>query len=263
MELAALVLSLGTLIIITIYNHKTYKHSKELLENNKAQFEEQLSIAKSQFSEQHKASLIQQFETTFFNMIKLQQEITEGLRLNKVCGRETFQHFFERDCLLLNYHFGEPPKSGRQIIKERGISGYEEINQLPMFDHYFRHLYNIFKFIDESIFLDNSSQYIDKRYRYARIVRATLSPHELVLIFYNCRSDYGNGPFKSFVEKYSVLNNLRDDFIHISPFDEDLALDEIKNDYCRFQTTDRSKVNESVYYYSAFEKDASLFKNNE
>jgi hypothetical protein len=262
MELTALIITLLTLVVTSFYNHKTYKHSKEQIDNNKMQFEEQLSIAKSQFSEQHKASLIQQFETTLFNMIKLQQEITEGLRLLEARGRETFQHFFERDCLVLNYHFDESPKSGWQIIKEKGINGYEEINQLPMFDHYFRHLYNIFKFIDESDFLDNSTQYIDKRYRYARIVRATLSPHELVLVFYNCRSKYGNGPFKSFVEKYSVLNNLRADFLHYSPFDDDIAFDEIGNDYNRFQTTDKNKVNEFVYYSSAFEKDTSLFKYN-
>lgn len=261
-EQITLILASATLIITSFFYLITFKLTKKGLNQNKNQFTNQLSLANQQFDKQQNTIRVQQFENTFFNMINLQQEITDGLNLLEASGRNTFQYFFEQDCLVLNSQ-DEAPRSGQQIIKDEGIKGYEEIDYLPVFDHYFRHLYNIFKFIDESTFLDSNSKFIDNRYRYARILRATLSPYELVLVFYNCRSKYGNGPFKNLVEKYSVLNNLRDEFLDFSPFDDNATFKPIENDYDRFQTTDKYKVTESVYYYSAFKKDASLFKYNE
>lgn len=68
--IVSLVITSLTLIITTYFNRKTFKQTNEQLKQNKNQFEEQ-----------QRSIHIQQFETTLFNMIKLQQEITEGLEL--------------------------------------------------------------------------------------------------------------------------------------------------------------------------------------
>ena len=77
--------------------------------------------------------------------------------------------------------------------------------------HYFRHLYTIIKFVDNSAFLP----FADK-YKYTTMVRATLSRYELVWLFYNGLSEAGNPKFKRLVEKYSLLKNLREDLLTLS-----------------------------------------------
>ncbi|HIE44840.1 MAG TPA: hypothetical protein EYP87_01385 [Flavobacteriaceae bacterium] len=66
--------------------------------------------------------------------------------------------------------------------------------------HYFRNLYHIFKFIDNSEITDKS--------QYSSLVRAQLSNFELVILFYNSITDYGNLKFKPLIEKYKILKNI-------------------------------------------------------
>ena len=46
-------------------------------------------------------------------------------------------------------------------------------------DHYFRHLYRIFKYIDDA---DKNTISDEDKYEYAGIVRATLSQYELIML---------------------------------------------------------------------------------
>lgn len=76
------------------------------------------------------------------------------------------------------------------------------IEGLCFLDHYYRHLYRIIKYIDDANYMIEGN----KKYDYAAIIRATLSPYELVMIFYN---GFSHPKFKSQIEKYALLNNLR------------------------------------------------------
>ncbi|GAA5445406.1 hypothetical protein Misp06_03609 [Microbulbifer sp. NBRC 101763] len=67
------------------------------------------------------------------------------------------------------------------------------------FGHYFRSLYNIFKFID-------SSKTKDKKF-YTNIIRAQLSGQELLILFYNCIY-LENNKFKPLIEKYALLKHI-------------------------------------------------------
>ena len=71
-------------------------------------------------------------------------------------------------------------------------------------DHYFRHLYRIYKFVDTSCLIED-----DERYEYTCIIRSQLSEYELVMLFYNCLTPNGREKFKPLIEKYSVFKNLR------------------------------------------------------
>lgn len=79
-----------------------------------------------------------------------------------------------------------------------------------LFDHYFRHLYHIIKFVNETPLLPDS---FEDRYQYTTMVRAQLSKYELVWLFYNCLSDNGKDKFKPLIEKYALLKNLRFDLL--------------------------------------------------
>ena len=266
-EQITLMLAFATLIITSIFYFKTFKLTKKELAQNKEQYKDQLSIARRQFNEQQKSIRIQQFENTLFNMINLQQEITEGIQLhNKAQGRDTFWFFFEKPSVFLNEDIKDDiiPEilhSCKDILQKKGIKGFEQINQLVFFDHYFNHMYSILMFIDNASFLDNDAAYIDERYKYVTILKATLSPHELALLFYYSISEHGM-KIKSFIEKYSILENLRQDILPRSPHPDGFSFEDKCGDYCNFQTNDKTEVNRYTYYFSAFEKDVSLFKSD-
>lgn len=69
--------------------------------------------------------------------------------------------------------------------------------------HYFRNLYHIVKFVDKAN--------ISNKREYTNILRAQLSTGELLLLYFNCLSRYGNEKFKPLVEKYSLLKTIADD----------------------------------------------------
>lgn len=59
--------------------------------------------------------------------------------------------------------------------------------------------------------IDKSS--VDNKEIYSRIVRAHLSDPEVCLISYNCAIGDGRFKFKSLVEKYSALHNMKNDYL--------------------------------------------------
>ena len=157
---------------------------------------------------------IERFDSNLFEMIHIQQEIINGLQIETVgthenrtlsMGRDVFQCLYE----ILHVRMDLENVNSHQTLKRLlGISDeakkkMESVNELCSLDHYYRHLYRIFKYIDDS---DSNLISEDKKYEYAAIIRATLSPYELVMIFYN---GFSHPKFKSQIEKYALLNNLR------------------------------------------------------
>jgi hypothetical protein len=73
--------------------------------------------------------------------------------------------------------------------------------------HYFRHLYQTIRYIDES------KLKIDK-YEYIKILRAQLSNHEQALLFFNSLSNLGiEWKEKGLIENYHFIKNIPKDFI--------------------------------------------------
>ena len=86
--------------------------------------------------------------------------------------------------------------------------------------HYFRTLYHVIKFVDESdaLKLENADADKKNRRRYTSLVRAQLSAFELELLFYNGISPYGE-KFKPLIEKYGLLENFNTELL-LSPVHE-------------------------------------------
>ena len=76
------------------------------------------------------------------------------------------------------------------------------------FDHYFRFLYRILKFINTSPLVSS----FEEEYEYTSMLRAMLSRYELVWLYYNGLS-YGKDNLKPLIERYAMLNNLRGDLL--------------------------------------------------
>lgn len=180
--------------------------SKELfLQRNELELtRNELAGQKEQLEAQNKTLKKQNFENTFFALLKIQNEITGAIDLidgnNRVTkGRDCFQIFYKRFSTLWN----------RKASSLDGDSEQERINKTYMnffrgheseFGHYFRSLYNIIKFIDQSD--------IEDKRLYTNLVRAQLSSFEQALLFYNSLSELGVDKFKPLIERYSLLKTV-------------------------------------------------------
>ncbi len=156
---------------------------------------------------------IERFENNLFEMIHVQQEITNGLSVKgQTCGvstliqgRDVFRYTYEE--LLLRIYVGDGIAWYR--LKD-ALKNDDEVKMrldltkgLWFLDHYYRHLYRIFKYIDDANPLMIGSE---KKYVYSSIVRATLSPYELIMLYYN---GFSHPKFKDLIERYAILNNIR------------------------------------------------------
>lgn len=94
------------------------------------------------------------------------------------------------------------------ILEKEGINVFDDYYTTTAFDHYFRHLYTILKFIDQNDWLEAGGQY-----KYATFVCATLSRYELVMLYYN---GFSHPKMKKMMEKYCMLNNLRPELLALS-----------------------------------------------
>ena len=165
---------------------------------------DELKGQKLQLEAQNKTLKKQNFENTFFELLRLQNDITNSIDLvdenNRITkGRDCFKVFYERFKKLW----------GRNVVQFQGDSELERINKTYLafyeehqseFGHYFRSMYNIVKLVD-------NSPVEDKRF-YTNLIRAQLSSFELALLFYNSLSEMGSDKFKPLIEKYSLLKTV-------------------------------------------------------
>lgn len=175
---------------------------------------------------------VERFERILFEMIASHENITNALVLelldsdsltspvafeNSVLfrqkGRDTFQCIYEFYPITIKKQAGHKDVvnnveyQGLRDLFMNDANALEIYSQYPlvgMYDHYFRHLYWIFKFINDACEFDK-----EDKYKYACIVRSSLSQYELVLLYYNGLSKNGNDRFKPIIEEFALLNNLR------------------------------------------------------
>lgn len=95
------------------------------------------------------------------------------------------------------------------------VSAYKKSAEeyIDYFSHYFRNLYHLLKFIDESTLIRD-----DEKRMYSKFVRSQLSDIELVCIFYNSISkielpgrekmELGYPKMQVFLKKYDILQNM-------------------------------------------------------
>lgn len=156
---------------------------------------------------------IERFEHNFYEMLQLHSNIRNSLDFI-IIEDEKEVHYpgvDAFDCLYTRIQF---QKNGvtyegikRVFAQIPAVDAYDLYLSeyfVHCLDNYFRMLYRIIKYVDESHVIDDN-----QKYNYVCILRATLSWYELLVLFYNGLSDNGNKHFKPLVEKYALFNNLR------------------------------------------------------
>ena len=127
----------------------------------------------------------QKFENTLFQMLSMFNEIVDSIEIEHDNVKKTFKgrDAIEYICQLMDKKYKDYIITEYNIIEDRPYTKSEIINNFSTFfmngysnkiSHYFRYLYNIFKFIDQS---DHT------RKHHSRMVRSQLSNQELKLLF--------------------------------------------------------------------------------
>lgn len=205
--------------------------------------------------QQRKDIALERFESNLFQLIQIQEEITNNLSFTPTDSADRLYGsiFHGRQVFQILYREKTFPYWGIENgIREKGIISYEEDKDVNVLDHYFRHLYRVFKFIDEApIFVNDKN----KKYEYACIMRASLSQYELIMLFYNCLSSNGREKFKPLIEKYAIFNNLRVELL-ATDREKELYVSKFQDDYAFYKDENRDMSNE-------YKKGAFVFNENE
>ncbi len=147
------------------------------------------------------------FESTFFKMIDYQHRIVQNIASNEnvPAGFPSLIHLsalFTNHLMIISREIKDDTNHFTRM-KEEIQSAYPDAygRYLHRLGNYFRHLYHIYKYIDESRLPDGQKQ------RYAKILRAQLSVEEMILIGVDGMTIYGE-KFKPIIEKYALLHRL-------------------------------------------------------
>ena len=171
-----------------------------------------LKAQQEEIVKQQAASEQERFESIFFELLRIHHSLIADIRTDSpdegrlVSGRACFRVFYTKLCQL----YEEPSPPGKSSVQSR-----EELILLHIdvafqnlyqcfggeLGHYFRNLYHIIRFVDESRVSGA------ERKRYMKILRAQLSSKELLLFFYNGLSDVGQ-KLKPLISKYALLEQL-------------------------------------------------------
>lgn len=155
---------------------------------------------------QNKVTERQIFESTFFQMLALHNNIVESIRIttmegSNAQGRGCFDALYGEFNLnyiksrikgKVSYDEGD---ERRRI--EKGFSDFWKYRQSNL-GHYYRYMYNMVRFVYEKGPKDET---------YIRLLRAQISDQELLLLFYNCLTPQGE-KFKVLAEHFSIFNNM-------------------------------------------------------
>lgn len=201
-----------------------------LLQRNELRLQrEDSKLSREEAIDQNYTLKLQRFENTFFNMLNLQNEIVKNLKLGAAESRQVIEEA-QNDlfCFLSVENFAkhhrqthiQPQPNSLTITPQSPSNAQSLLNKFyhekfynkyaSSFNHYFRHLYHIFKFIYFSE-LDRAQKNF-----YATITRAQLSQGELYLIAFNMLIDgYGRPYMLYLVKEYDILQNM--DWTRVTP----------------------------------------------
>ncbi len=165
-----------------------------------------LNNNKKQFKELQKQS----FENTLFQLLHEVKKLISEVSNEPTEGSRNSGFLYNLQALeskYKNFNIGDVDDNGNEIIIEPNYDNVQKAynkmyHNMSNVGSYFRSLYRVIKFIDESNFTD------EEKYQYTSFVRAQLTDIELLWLFYNCTVGYGKEKFKPLVEKYTLLKNM-------------------------------------------------------
>jgi Putative phage abortive infection protein len=197
------------------------KEQRNQFEIEQQRQQSELEDQKSQFRLQLQSIKLQNFESSFFQLLNMQNQIAAGMRdsseyrtndsshIQTIEGRNCFMKWYKSfssnftDNNLQRIANVNLPNNRSDI--RIAILFYEEFYEKYQGDlgHYFRSLYHTIKFVESS---EAVVTYEEKR-RYTSLVRAQLSAYELSFLFYNGICPIAK-KFKPLIVEFGLLEHL-------------------------------------------------------
>ena len=196
------------------------RHDLKLQRDELALTRQEMEEQTAEFEKQNETLRIQRFENTFFNMLSQFQEVVNNLTVMVTTssgiyeskGRDVFQAQFEKTVVYVDLKNEAKNKARfrgmKGALEKYNLDGYLYSDTPTCFDHYFRLLYRILKFVKTTSLVTT----YEEEYEYTAMLRAVLSRYELVWLFYNGLT-YGEDKLKPLIERYAMLSNLRTDML--------------------------------------------------
>lgn len=189
-----------------------------------------LQLQRQEFAATQMAIAKQQFETTFFNMLSMLQQIISSIDGEIDSKNIKGQLFLHKALEKLKTQFNENESSDEIIKIYEKIRLAKDITSIDydtikcevtdVFEkfysqyyselgHYFRYIFNMMKFILDTEKLLTE----DERIKYINLIQAQLTNDDLGLIFYNALSKHGLNQrkqplFYNWLENYEFLENM-------------------------------------------------------
>lgn len=215
-------------IILQRHDLKLQRRDLRLQREELALTRKEMEEQTAEFEKQNETLKIQRFENTFFNMMSQFQEVVNNLTVMVTTssgiyeskGRDVFQAQFEKTVVYVDLKNEAKNKARfrgmKGALEKYNLDGYLYSDTPTCFDHYFRLLYRILKFVKTTSLVTT----YEEEYEYTAMLRAVLSRYELVWLFYNGLT-YGEDKLKPLIERYAMLSNLRTDMLaNCSEIDE-------------------------------------------
>jgi len=188
---------------------------------------------------QNLSGKVQQFESTFFKLIDLHNNIisylnyrsikhnpiteeidsditykgkqvfhSARLELTRALNKEEIRSYITKETFTNSYEKIENIEQAKRVFKNQYYSKYYSHFETEL-NHYFRNLFHIIKYLDQSSLI-NTTQ---KKF-YASIIRAQLSQDELyVWMFNSMQINYGYPKVLYLITKYDMMQNFRFEMI--------------------------------------------------
>jgi len=159
---------------------------------------EELKRQANEAQAMNKTMSAQLFEHGFFEMLATLSRIVSDLEFKHRAGevrkgRAAFERFKKE--LKQSIDFRES-KTAEDVAIDYSLFWDNNRSDLS---HYFRFLYNFFRYVSESEFAEK---------RYGKLIRSQLTSEELTLLFYNCLSEDG-WKFTRYAEEFELFDNMK------------------------------------------------------
>ncbi|MBP1629280.1 MAG: hypothetical protein H6Q15_173 [Bacteroidetes bacterium] len=158
---------------------------------------QELKLQREAAEKQNELLERQRFENTFFNLLQNLSSFVESFEFKGYKGTTGF-YIIIRDLKGIKGF----NSSNNNLLEEFKLYYKDKSNSNENIGLYFRMLYRLIKFVDESDLKDY------EKYQYTSFVRAQLSNDQLLLLFLNCALGNGKEKFKKLVEDWVLLKNL-------------------------------------------------------
>lgn len=162
---------------------------------------ETLQFQRKELSESKKVFIKQQFDNTFFELLRNFNEAIKNIRQATPAGKKFQRQLFDYGQETMQSDF--TPERTFFLNRNQALDLYQRfyVDYVGVTSVYFKTLYRIYKVISESEITEKD------KISYSKILRAQLTNSELFLIRYNAMTDNGQKSIY-YINKYNILKHL-------------------------------------------------------